>query len=370
MNTRHHKIESRWMVVCVLMWVMIYDPIMARAASVRADNTATGTSSSFSVTAPAGTVAGDVVVVLAVANGITTISDNNGSTPFTKDVSDIRPGSGSVTISLFSRRIQAGDPTTYQFTPTTGSEWRLYAVTIQNPHPSTFYDAGPSYACAASTTVSTAAITTTTANALLLQLFGVDVSPAITFSNKPASYTEIEEQLSTRAINIFARTQTTAGLEAAQTVTISGVAQYHCGIALGIAPAPTNSPPVNVVPGNQTVQQNTPLLIAGVSVTDGDGNMSTCRASVVSGTVTVNLSGGATITAGANGSATLTLSGTQTQINAALATLTYQGTLNFVGGDTLTILSTDSVSATDTDTVAITVTAAAVDIEGGLIWFE
>ena len=76
------------------------------------------------------------------------------------------------------------------------------------------------------------------------------------------------------------------------------------------------------------------------------------------GTVTVNLAGGATISGGANGSATLIMSGTQTQINAALATVTYQGNLNYNGVDLLTVFSTDSsgVPLTDTDTVAITVT--------------
>ena len=40
----------------------------------------------------------------------------------------------------------------------------------------------------------------------------------------------------------------------------------------------------------------------------------------------MNLAGGATISAGANSSSTLTLSGTLAKINAALATLSYQGT--------------------------------------------
>ena len=58
---------------------------------------------------------------------------------------------------------------------------------------------------------------------------------------------------------------------------------------------------------------------------------------------------------GANGSSTLTLSGTQAQINAALASLSYQGTLNYTGPDTLTLTSSDTGSATDLDTVTITV---------------
>ena len=71
----------------------------------------------------------------------------------------------------------------------------------------------------------------------------------------------------------------------------------------------------------------------------------------------MSLAGGATISAGANGSSTLTLSGTQAQINAALATVIYQGNANFNGSDTLTVLSTDGNGATDSDAVAITVSA-------------
>ena len=67
------------------------------------------------------------------------------------------------------------------------------------------------------------------------------------------------------------------------------------------------------------------------------------------------LSGAATISAGANGSSTLTVSGTQADINATLASLIYQGNLNYNGADTLTVVSTDSGPLSDTDTVGITV---------------
>src|SRR5256885_9783370 len=72
---------------------------------------------------------------------------------------------------------------------------------------------------------------------------------------------------------------------------------------------------------------------------------------------TVTLSGTATITAGANGTNSLTLSGSQVDINATLASLAYQGTLNYNGPDTLTVTSRDSNAVTDVDTVAITVLA-------------
>src|SRR6185436_20311338 len=106
----------------------------------------------------------------------------------------------------------------------------------------------------------------------------------------------------------------------------------------------------------QTVTEGAVLSIGGVSVNDVDGNLSTTQLIVTNGTVTVSLAGGATISAGANGSVTLTLSGTQAQINAALASLSYQGNPGFSGGDTLIVLSTDGNGVPDADAIAITVT--------------
>ncbi len=119
---------------------------------------------------------------------------------------------------------------------------------------------------------------------------------------------------------------------------------------------PVNDAPVNTVPGPQTVVQDIALPISGVSVTDVDGNLATTQLTVTNGTLTVDLAGGATVSAGANGTNTLTLAGTEAQINAALATLTYQGTWHFTGGDTLTVTSRDANAVTDVDTVALTVT--------------
>jgi len=128
-----------------------------------------------------------------------------------------------------------------------------------------------------------------------------------------------------------------------------------------------NDMPVNTVPGAQTVAEDTPLSLSGVSVNDVDGNLSTVELGVVNGTVSVTLQGGATISAGNNASNTLTLSGSEADINATLATLVYQGSLNYNGADTLTVTSTDANSGTDVDTVAITVTAVndATLITGG-----
>src|SRR6202008_4949805 len=127
--------------------------------------------------------------------------------------------------------------------------------------------------------------------------------------------------------------------------------------AVSITVSSVNDGPVNTVPGAQSVNEDTALAISGVSVNDVDGNLATTQLSVSNGVLNVSLAGGAAISAGASGSSMLTLSGTQAQINAALASLSYQGNLNFSGADTLSVVSTDSNGATDSDSVSITVIA-------------
>ncbi len=128
---------------------------------------------------------------------------------------------------------------------------------------------------------------------------------------------------------------------ATMTITITGV----------------NDAPVNTVPGAQTIPENTTTAIAGISVNDVDGNLASTKLTVSNGVINVTLSGGASISAGANGSATLTISGNQTDINNTLASLTYQGNIGFEGPETLTVYSEDSAGTplSDTDTINISV---------------
>ena len=122
----------------------------------------------------------------------------------------------------------------------------------------------------------------------------------------------------------------------------------------------SNVAPANTAPsGVQTIQENTTLSFTGAStllVNDVNNNLSSTQITVVHGTVNVSTSGGATISAGANASTSFTLSGTQKQINAALATLTYTPTSYYSGSDTLTFKSTDSGGLITSSTVNINVT--------------
>src|SRR5438132_1766900 len=83
-------------------------------------------------------------------------------------------------------------------------------------------------------------------------------------------------------------------------------------------------------------------ILGGISVTDVDGNLSTVQLAVANGTVTVTLSGTATISAGGNGTATLTLSGSQADNNTTTRRLSYHATLSYTGPGTLTKTSRDS----------------------------
>jgi hypothetical protein len=136
-----------------------------------------------------------------------------------------------------------------------------------------------------------------------------------------------------------------------------------------------DKPPVNVVPGPQTTDEDTPVVIGGLSVSDPDSGSSpiTTQFTVAHGTLTVDTTGGVSQPSGAillpdgtvitgNGTNTLTILGTTAQITNELSHgLTYTPTFAYYGPDTLTMKSNDLGATgiggplTDTDTVAITV---------------
>jgi len=116
-----------------------------------------------------------------------------------------------------------------------------------------------------------------------------------------------------------------------------------------------NSPPVNTIPGEQTVIRGSSVGLSGISVADGDGDLATVQLHVINGTITVMVADEAAIVSGANGSKMLTLSGSQDDVNATLATLTYHAPEHYTGPDALTVISTDRKRLSDTSTVVITV---------------
>jgi Bacterial Ig domain/Cadherin domain/RTX calcium-binding nonapeptide repeat (4 copies) len=133
-----------------------------------------------------------------------------------------------------------------------------------------------------------------------------------------------------------------------------------------IAVVNVNEAPVNTVPGAQTVNEDTDLSFTGLSVSDVDAGTNNVQTTVsaVNGTITPATGSGATITG--SGTASAQITGTLTQVNAALNGLKYKGTANWNstrGTETLTIATNDQGNTgtggakSDTDTVGITVSA-------------
>ena len=125
-----------------------------------------------------------------------------------------------------------------------------------------------------------------------------------------------------------------------------------------------NDAPINTVPATLTVSEETSTTLGGISVADvdaGDADITT-RLQVTNGILNI-APGSANISAGANDSSDITLSGSVSQINAALASLRYTGDTDVVGtaADALIITTDDGGNSgggnqIDSDTVQIDIT--------------
>ncbi|MFN3352451.1 MAG: beta strand repeat-containing protein, partial [Brevundimonas sp.] len=133
-----------------------------------------------------------------------------------------------------------------------------------------------------------------------------------------------------------------------------------------ITVAAVNDAPVNVVPGAQSVNEDMPLVFSVangnaivVADTDAGGAPLTVTLAVAQGVLTLAQTTGLSVTG--DGTGTIVLTGSATDVNAALDGLTYQGALNFNGSDTLQITTEDvgasgsGGSQTDVDTIALSV---------------
>ncbi|MGB9365778.1 MAG: Ig-like domain-containing protein [Xanthobacteraceae bacterium] len=111
-----------------------------------------------------------------------------------------------------------------------------------------------------------------------------------------------------------------------------------------------NDAPVNHLPGsNPSGNEDTAFAIAGLSVSDVDADPAsavqplTVTLSAAHGVLTLGSTANLSFSTGdGTADASMTFSGTTTDINAALTSLTYQGNANFSGSDTLTITTSDN----------------------------
>lgn len=211
-------------------------------ASVRATaSNSAGSGTAVTVTRPTGTTTGDVVVIFCHGNGQTTFTDNNGATPFTKDptVGDYKPNTSyGHTVSVFYRRIQSGDPSSYAFTMGATGRWSIICYTIQDPDPTTILDATPTLSNVESDGNSYAApsITTVTAGAIHLPMACLD-DGATTVTGFPATYTNTVSE-NDQPMGVAAKVIAAAGATGTQTFTFSA-SSARIGISVAIRPLVT-----------------------------------------------------------------------------------------------------------------------------------
>jgi hypothetical protein len=133
---------------------------------------------------------------------------------------------------------------------------------------------------------------------------------------------------------------------------------------VAIAVNPVNDAPVNTVPGPQVGEANTDVVLGGLSISDVDAAAGTITTtlSVTNGTLTVLVTGGATVSG--NGTALVTISGVLPAVTSLTASgnVVYHGALDFFGTDTLTMTTNDGgntggAGLTDTDQVIIRLNA-------------
>ena len=140
---------------------------------------------------------------------------------------------------------------------------------------------------------------------------------------------------------------------------VSGAGLVQTNVA--VADALDTTPPTEVVPSILSGNENAAISLSGVSVSDSPntGDTLTTVLTVSSGTITVATPGGAVVSN--NGTTSATLVGTATAINAALASTSYSGKLNYYGFDSLSATTTDVIGNTSgAMSVGITITDTAI----------
>lgn len=208
---------------------------MAFGVRATSSNSA-GSGTAVSVSAPTGTTAGDLVVIFIHGNNQTTFVDNNGSTPFQKDLADYKPNpSYGQTVSVFTRRIKAGDPTTFNFTMGTTGRWAIIAYTIQEPNNMTIYDVAPTTYAEESdnTVISAPSINTLTDGALHIAMGCLD-DGSVTVIDYPAGYGNTVAE-NDQPMGTASKIITTAGATGSQEFEFSG-SSSRIGVSVAIKP--------------------------------------------------------------------------------------------------------------------------------------
>jgi large repetitive protein len=156
----------------------------------------------------------------------------------------------------------------------------------------------------------------------------------------------------------------TDSLSASTSVSITVAPSIAAAIS-GPGNAPAISAPAISVPGGGSLRENGSLTFENansnaISITDATAgsNADSLTLSASQGTLALASSNGLSFTSGTNGSSSFTVSGTVTNLNAALDGLVYQPTSLYSGSDSLSVSVTDPGDTLSASTsVALTVTA-------------
>jgi len=110
--------------------------------------------------------------------------------------------------------------------------------------------------------------------------------------------------------------------------------------SVAIEVTPVNDAPVLTLPGTLAVNEDVVVAITGVSVADVDAGIAplSMTLSANNGSLSLGVVSGLSFAPGSTASgSSITFSGSSVEMNAALATLSYQGNLNFFGTDSITV---------------------------------
>jgi predicted outer membrane repeat protein len=123
-----------------------------------------------------------------------------------------------------------------------------------------------------------------------------------------------------------------------------------------------NAAPVMALPSAMTALEDASTALVGLSVSDPNAleptpawHLAQVSLSVAHGSLNLSLAGTAAVSGGALGASSITLSGSQVDLNASLASLIYLSSANYNGADTLTVTVADGSGLSDVGSMAITV---------------
>lgn len=197
------------------------------ATAIRSSSVGVIAGTALSVSAPSGTTTGDLVIVLVYCNSLNAISDNNGSTPFTEDLTDFQETNNGSVSSIFSRRTQSGDPTTYNFT-VPNERGTAIAICFSDPDPTTIYDVAPtstnSSAFSFTGSPTSDSITTATNGAFHIVACGMDGAGAADITAVPTDYTQLQNHDGSTGMSFATayRVIAAAGATGSKSWTVSG----------------------------------------------------------------------------------------------------------------------------------------------------